>query len=219
MALAGLLSGYGSSGEEEEEAAVLAPRDEQGGAAVGPSVGPAWPAGEDFEALPEAPEEEEEEAEERAAPDDGEEEPLCACAPAGLQLNVQLPAAPDGACEPALAAKLARFHSLLHAGRPGVNVQLRQRMDQRNPDYLQRAVDTFGVLEYGTAMSSFDPSALAEEDFSDALAAETRKAAEEKQRRAQTREAVEFVPAADGAAAKAAAAEVAAKLNARLGGQ
>ena len=224
MALAGLLSGYGSSGEDEEEAREVGVR-EDGAAAEGPSAeGPAWPAG-DFEPLPEAPMDEDEE-EHRVGPggdsppEEEEEETLCACAPSALLRSCQLPAAPDGACEPALVAKLARFHSLLHAGRPGVTTQLRQRKDYRNPDFLQRAVDHFGVREYDSALVNFDPTALAAEDFADELAAETRKAAEDKQKRA--RDAVEFVAAAsaaDGAAARATAAAIAASLSAKLGGK
>jgi len=221
------LGGYGSSSEEAEAAsqgggaspppspAAEAPAEERRGPS-GPSLGPSLPAGDSFEALPEVetlPEAADWEEEEEATT-------ACGCAPAALLRAARLPPPPSARARPELEAKLRRFHGLLAAGHAPLNEQLKARKDYRNPDFLQRAVDHFGVSEYATALppAVFDPSALASEDFYDALGAfcvcaaalggpDARGAAAAQRQQAETKEAerrsranIEFATAHGGVA-------------------
>jgi hypothetical protein len=71
---------------------------------------------------------------------------------------------------PLLQAKLARFHALMLAGR-SINAELRKSKGYRNPDFLQKIVEHFGIVEHGSGYPAavFDPAGLNAEDFYDAL--------------------------------------------------
>ena len=64
-------------------------------------------------------------------------------------------------------AKFLKLHQVSCRDGRYLNDQLRSKKDYRNPDFLQRMVEHFGVQELGTAFppSIFDPWGLPQEDY------------------------------------------------------
>jgi len=94
---------------------------------------------------------------------------------------------------PCPQAKLQRYHALLRSGR-SINAELRKSKGYRNPDFLQKIVEFFGIREHGSCYppALFDPDALLAEDFHDALTAAQRAQAEAREAERAKRSTVEF---------------------------
>ena len=90
-------------------------------------------------------------------------------------------------------AKLQRYHALLQSGR-SINAELRKSKGYRNPDFLQKIVDFFGIHEHGSCYPRevYDPDALLGEDYYDALTAAQRTQAEAREAERSRRGVVEF---------------------------
>jgi len=230
-----LLCGYADSGDEggsvqsgEVAAAPACPEVAvavEPGAEASPSRGPAWPCGEEYEALPEAPESEEE-----APPADAAARPqppppsLClpACAPAARLARVTLPGAPAAPCRPELAAKLRRFHGLVAQGTEGVTQALRRGKGFRNPYLSQKSAEHFQIDQSGSVYPAavFDPQALPPQDRYDQLAQAQRQREEAREAERRNRSALQFVSAGggpgEGGAALRSARDAAAAIASRV---
>lgn len=90
-------------------------------------------------------------------------------------------------------AKLQRYHALLQSGR-SINAELRKSKGYRNPDFLQKIVEFFGIHEHGSCYPRelYDPDALLAEDYYDALTAAQRTQAEAREAERARRGVVEF---------------------------
>ena len=108
-------------------------------------------------------------------------------------------------------AKLQRYHTLLQSGR-SINAELRKSKGYRNPDFLQKIVEFFGIREHGSCYPPelFDPDGLPKEDYYDAITATQRALTEsrEAERKQVPRNAIDFRAGAlqPGTGAAAAAA-------------
>ena len=204
---------------EAEESPSAAP-----GAAAPPSPSPSPP--------PEAPSAPDERAAAAAAYASGRLAPrVVGLAPAGASALPPLPPLPTEPGDPGVQAKVARYLELQARGR-SVNDELRRSKGYRNPCFLQKIAEHFGIDERGTELAPavFDPARLPREDYYDELLAQLqadseRRDAERAERAAKLQRgepvaAVQFErggqegPSADSAAAaaRAAAAAVSAQL-------
>ena len=106
-----------------------------------------------------------------------------------------------------MQAKLRRYHALLQSGR-SINAELRKSKGYRNPDFLQKIVEFFGIREHGSCYPRelFDPDALLAEDYYDALTASQRAQTEERSQRGVVEFRTGGVQLGTGGAAAAAAA-------------
>ena len=76
-----------------------------------------------------------------------------------------------------------------------INEELRKSRGYRNPDFLQKMVDYFGVDELGTCFSSeiWDPHSLPKEDFKEDLYNEWKLLDQQRRAQKQGEQRVEFV--------------------------
>ncbi|XP_078151408.1 uncharacterized protein LOC144546734 isoform X2 [Carex rostrata] len=97
-------------------------------------------------------------------------------------------------CSEKIQNRIIKFLVLKSAGRC-FNEEVRNKMDYRNPDFLQHAVRYQDIDQIGTCFSKevFDPHGLDKSDFYDAIEADMRREQERKEQERKKSPKVDFV--------------------------
>ncbi|XP_074308033.1 uncharacterized protein LOC141642932 isoform X2 [Silene latifolia] len=109
-------------------------------------------------------------------------------------LDKFLPPPPQEKCSDELQEKINKFLAYKRQGK-SFNVEVRNRKDYRNPDFLRHAVRYQDIDEIGSCFSKdvFDPHGYDESDFYDAIEAAINRERERKEQERKKSQKVEFV--------------------------
>ncbi|XP_021766128.1 uncharacterized protein LOC110730611 [Chenopodium quinoa] len=101
---------------------------------------------------------------------------------------------PEDVCSDELQEKINRFLALKRQGK-SFNVEVRNRKDYRNPDFLRHAVRYQDIDEIGSCFSRdvFDPHGYDESDYFDAIEADMKREMERKEQERKKNQKVDFV--------------------------
>ncbi|KAH9604368.1 hypothetical protein KSS87_005092 [Heliosperma pusillum] len=109
-------------------------------------------------------------------------------------LDKFLPPPPQEKCSDELQEKINKFLAYKRQGK-SFNVEVRNRKDYRNPDFLRHAVRYQDIDEIGSCFSKdvFDPHGYDESDFYDAIEAAINRERERKEQERKKSQKVEFI--------------------------
>ncbi|KAK9696849.1 hypothetical protein RND81_08G001100 [Saponaria officinalis] len=112
-------------------------------------------------------------------------------------LDKFLPPPPQEKCSDELQEKINKFLAYKRQGK-SFNVEVRNRKDYRNPDFLRHAVRYQDIDEIGSCFSKdvFDPHGYDESDFFDAIETAITRERERKEQERKKSQKVEFVSGA-----------------------
>lgn len=101
---------------------------------------------------------------------------------------------PEGKCSDLLQEKINKFLALKRQGK-SFNVEVRNKKDYRNPDFLRHAVRYQDIDEIGSCFSKdvFDPHGYDESDYFDAIEADMKREVERKEQERKKTQKVDFV--------------------------
>lgn len=124
-------------------------------------------------------------------------------------LDKFLPPPPEEKCSDELQEKINKFLAYKRQGKI-FNVEVRNRKDYRNPDFLRHAVRYQEIDEIGSCFSKdvFDPHGYDKSDFFDAIEADMKREMERKEQERKKSQKVEFVSGGTQAGIVAAAQRV-----------
>uniref|UniRef100_A0A7C9F021 SAP30-binding protein n=1 Tax=Opuntia streptacantha TaxID=393608 RepID=A0A7C9F021_OPUST len=125
-------------------------------------------------------------------------------------LDKFLPPPPEEKCSDELQEKINKFLVYKRQGKI-FNVEVRNRKDYRNPDFLRHAVRYQEIDEIGSCFSKdvFDPHGYDQSDFYDAIEADMKREMERKEQERKKSQKVDFVSGGTQAGIVAAAQRVA----------
>ncbi|XP_010686219.2 uncharacterized protein LOC104900498 isoform X2 [Beta vulgaris subsp. vulgaris] len=105
-----------------------------------------------------------------------------------------LPSPPEEKCSDELQEKINKFLAYKRQGK-SFNVEVRNRKDYRNPDFLRHAVRYQDIDEIGSCFSKdvFDPHGYDESDYFDAIEVDMKREAERKEQERKKSPKVDFV--------------------------
>ncbi|XP_057536916.1 uncharacterized protein LOC130814752 [Amaranthus tricolor] len=105
-----------------------------------------------------------------------------------------LPPPPEEKCSDELQEKINKFLAYKRQGK-SFNVEVRNRKDYRNPDFLRHAVRYQDIDEIGSCFCKdvFDPHGYDESDFFDAIEADMKREVERKEQERKKNQKVEYV--------------------------